>query len=114
MQVQCVALPRMIDDGEWVLAVDDVLHPQIHEPRDRDDRGGRVEAPAFPAFHRPPCFSRTASMASTRRTAFVVARAVSVAPAIGRIARFTARSSSSSRPRNCRSHASGAWYSGGS
>ena len=56
----------------------------------------------------------TRSRASTRRTAPLTARFVNVAPAIGRIARWTARSSPSGRRSYCRSHGSGATYSGGS
>src|SRR5687768_9299894 len=105
MQVKHRRFPRVVHDGERVRVLDEVLHPEVREPGDGDRRRTDIEPPAFPALHRVALpFCSTASMASTRRTALLVSRAVRVAPAIGRMARLISRSSLSDFPRYWRSH----------
>src|ERR1044071_6688529 len=103
-------LPGMVDDAERVLGPEEVFHPEVNHAAHGYDQGQNVKGPGLPTFHDPS----TWSMASTRRTAWLAARAVSVAPAMGRMARCKLRSLFNPLPLYCAYHCEEARYSGGS
>ena len=97
-------LPRMIDHGKRIHRRHRIFHNKVDRPRHGHDHMKQVKHPLFPSLHRNVYLavpSRTKSVASTRRTAELVAVAVKVAPAIARMARCSFTSSLNGWPLYC-------------
>src|SRR5260221_13458977 len=93
-------LQWMIDDGEFIGRLDEVLHPREEEAGHRHEQDAELEQEDLsPRHHRGAAPASTWWSARTLRDALTMARPVRLAPEMGRTARSRARSRSSLRPR---------------